>query len=143
MQRLKERTGVRVLQIGASRHFREGERKDRGVRGTEDARDIYTLVETLQIISRSSLVIGIDSGMIHGAVAQDIPVIGIFGPTSSALRLPRRANAIGLSGDVPCLYCHHRHPRLHWQSGCPNDIQCMQKLAPEQVLADAVALLRG
>lgn len=141
--RLRELTGCRVLHIGASKHFREGERKEPPVRGAEDCRDVYSLIETFQIIARSKLLIGIDSGMIHGAVAFGIPVIGIFGPTSSHLRLPARANAIGLAGEVPCLGCHHRHPRLHWQSGCAHDIRCMQALSAEQVLAEALPLLRS
>lgn len=140
--RLRERTGCRVLHLGASRHFREGERKERPVQGAEDCRDVYSLVESLQIIARSRLLIGIDSGMIHGAVALGTPVLGIFGPTSGALRLPARANALALSADVACLGCHHRHPRLHWQSGCANQIQCMQGLEPERVLAEALAFLR-
>lgn len=136
--RLRELTGCRVLHIGASKHFREGERKERPVEGTEDCRDIFSLIETFQIIERSQLVIGIDSGMIHGGVAFARPVIGIFGPTSAVLRIPPRPNAIGLAADVPCLACHHRHPRLHWQSGCPFDIRCMRGLTAEQVLTKAL-----
>ncbi|PTY03794.1 hypothetical protein DB347_21435 [Opitutaceae bacterium EW11] len=142
VERLRERTGCRVLHIGASRHFREGERKERPVRGTVDCRDRYTLVETFQIIARSRLLIGIDSGMIHAAVALRVPAIGVFGPTSASFRLPQRADAIGLAAEVACLGCHHRHPRLHWQSGCANQIQCMQGLAPERVLAEALPFLR-
>lgn len=143
IERLRELTGVRVLHIGASKHFREGERKERPVRGAEDCRDVYSLIETLQIIERSKMVMGIDSGMIHGGVAFGLPVIGVFGPTSAILRLPPRPDAIGMTADVPCLGCHHRHPRLHWQSGCPFEIQCMRLLTPERVLAEALPLLRG
>lgn len=143
VERLRELTGCRVLHIGASKHFREGERKEPPVRGAEDCRDVYSLVETLQIIQRSKLLIGIDSGMIHGAVAFGLPVVGVFGPTSAFLRLPPRPDAVGMTADVPCLSCHHRHPRLHWQSGCPHDIRCMQGLSPERVLAEALPLLRG
>lgn len=140
--RMRELTGCRVLHIGASKHFREGERKERPVRGAEDCRDVYTLIEALQIIQRSKMLIGIDSGMIHGAVAFGLPVVGVFGPTSAFLRLPPRPDAVGMTADVPCLGCHHRHPRLHWQSGCAHDIRCMQGLSPERVLAEALPLFR-
>jgi ADP-heptose:LPS heptosyltransferase len=142
-RRIREATGARVLQIGASKHFREGARRERPVEGVEDCRDVFTLVETLQIVARSQLFVGIDSGMIHGAVAFGVPAIGVFGPTSSAYRLPRRSNVVGMSADVPCLGCHHRHPRLHWQSGCANGIQCMQGLSAERVASEAMELLRG
>lgn len=141
--RLRELTGCRVLHIGASRHFREGERKERPVAGAEDCRDVFSLLESFQIISRSKLVIGIDSGMIHAAVAQGVPVVGIFGATSGVLRLPLQGRAVSVGAEVPCLGCHHRHPRLHWQSGCNYEVRCMQGLAPEKVLAEALPLLRG
>ncbi len=141
--RIRELTGFRVLQIGASKHFREGERKEPPIKGAEDCRDIYSLVETLQIIARCRMLVGIDSGMIHGAVACGIPAVGIFGPTSGVLRLPPRPEVVGLSAPVPCLGCHHRHPRLHWQSGCPHGVRCMQELTPERVLAEAMPLLRS
>ena len=141
--RLRELTGVRVLQIGASRHFREGERREPPIAGVEDCRDVYSLVETLQIIARSRLLVGIDSGMIHGAVACGVPAIGLFGPTSALYRLPARAEVVGMSVGVPCLACHHRHPRLHWQSGCPHDVRCMKELTSERVLAEALPLLRN
>jgi ADP-heptose:LPS heptosyltransferase len=141
VEKLRARFGCRVLHIGASRHFREGERKEPPARGAEDCRDVFSIVESFQIIRRSRLVVGIDSGMIHGAVALGTPVIGVFGATSWRLRLPARANAVGLSAAVPCLACHHRHPRLHWQAGCPHDIRCMRELSPVEVFAEAARLL--
>jgi len=142
VQRLQARFGCRVLHVGASRHFREGERKDLPVKGTEDCRDIFDLRETMQIVARCRLLVGIDSGMIHAAVAFGLPVVGVFGPTSAALRLPPK-NAVGLTADVPCLGCHHRQPRLHWQAGCPHDIRCMRGLSVERVFESSAQILAG
>jgi ADP-heptose:LPS heptosyltransferase len=140
VEALRAKFGCRVLHIGASKHFREGSRKERAVQGTEDCRDIYTLLETVQIIARCRMLVGIDSGMIHAAVAFGLPVVGVFGPTSAALRLPKTKAAGVVADGVPCLGCHHRHPRLHWQSGCVTDIQCMRTLRSEQVLAEVIRL---
>jgi len=142
VERLQARFGCRVLHIGASRHFREGERKDRPARGAEDCRDVFDLRETMQIVERSRMLVGIDSGMIHAAVAFGLPVVGVFGPTSAALRLPPK-NAIGLTADVPCLGCHHRQPRLHWQAGCPHDICCMRGLTVDRVFEKSAQFLTG
>jgi heptosyltransferase-1 len=142
VQRLQARFGCRVLHVGASRHFREGERKERTAVGAEDCRDIFNLTETIQIIARARLLVGIDSGMIHAAVALDLPVVGVFGPTSAALRLPPR-NAVGLTADVPCLGCHHRQPRLHWQAGCPHEIRCMRELTVERVFEKSSQFIGG
>jgi ADP-heptose:LPS heptosyltransferase len=135
--KLKAHYNCRVLHIGASRHFREGERKERVAAGAEDCRDVFSLVETMQLIARSRLLVGIDSGMIHAAVAVGVPAVGVFGPTSAALRLPA-ARAAGVSGPVPCLGCHHRHPRLHWQAGCAHEIACMRTLTADRVFTEAL-----
>ncbi len=142
VSRLQAKFGCRVLHIGATRHFREGERKERPAKGAEECRDIFNLRETMQIVARSRLLVGIDSGMIHAAVAFGLPVVGVFGPTSAALRLPPR-NAIGLAADVPCLGCHHRHPRLHWQAGCSHEIRCMRGLTVGRVFENAAQFLVG
>jgi ADP-heptose:LPS heptosyltransferase len=133
---------VRVLQVGASRHFREGERKEPPIAGVEDCRDVFDLVETMQIISKSRLLVGIDSGMIHAAVAFRVPVVGIFGPTSALLRLPRHG-AVAATADVDCLGCHHRRPRLHWQSGCPYEARCMSTLSVERVFEKSAQIFAG
>jgi ADP-heptose:LPS heptosyltransferase len=140
VEKIRTSLGVRVLHIGASKHFREGARKERPVAGAEDCRDVFTLIETLQIIARCQMLVGIDSGMIHGAVAFGLPVVGVFGPTSPQLRLPPKKSA-GMTADVPCLGCHHRHPRLHWQAGCPFDIRCMKNLLPDNVFEKVRQLL--
>lgn len=142
VQRLRARFNCRVLHVGASRHFREGERKERSASGAEDCRDVYSLMETMQIIARSRLLVGIDSGMIHAAVAFGVPAVGIFGPTSAALRLPSK-NAVGVTADVPCLGCHHRQPRLHWQADCPHEIRCMRQLTVDLVSENSAHFLVG
>ncbi|MFT3783980.1 MAG: glycosyltransferase family 9 protein [Nibricoccus sp.] len=138
--RLKETLGCRVLHVGASRHFREGERKERPVAGAEDCRDIFSLRETIQIISKAKLLVGIDSGMIHAAVALGLPVVGVFGATSGKLRLPPQ-RAVAVTAALPCLGCHHRHPRLHWQSGCPHNAACMQGIDTDEVFKNAASFL--
>ncbi len=140
---LRGRLDCQVVQIGASQHFRDGPRVEPAVAGALDCRDKLNLADTLQLVARSSLLIGVDSGMIHGAIALGVPAVGIFGPTSGEVRLPRHERIIALSApDLPCAGCHHRLPRLHWQSGCPHDVRCMQAVAPERVLAAAGSLLR-
>ena len=139
---LQARFGCRVLHLGASRHFREGERKEPPVKGAQDCRDIFSLLETMQIVSRCRMLVGIDSGMIHAAVAFGRPVVGLFGPTSALLRLPPK-NAVGMMADVPCLGCHHRQPRLHWQAGCPHDIRCMRELSVAAVFEKSAQIMAG
>jgi ADP-heptose:LPS heptosyltransferase len=84
--------------------------------------------ELVALVAACDLVISIDSGPIHVAGAVGTPVVGLFGANNGQLRLPPASPGVGLVADVPCLYCHHRTPRGHWQSGCPCDIRCMKEL---------------
>jgi heptosyltransferase-3 len=93
--------------------------------------------EIVAMITICHLIISIDSGPVHVAGAVGTPVIGLFGPLDPASRLPPDSTAIGLFGDVPCLFCHNRTPVIHWIDGCPNDIACMKTLDAESVF-DAV-----
>ncbi len=96
--------------------------------------------ELVALIAVCDLIVSIDSGPVHVAGAVGTPVIGLFGPLDPASRLPPDSQAIGLFGDVPCLFCHNRTPVIHWFDGCPNDIACMQKL-DEQTVFEAVKSL--
>jgi ADP-heptose:LPS heptosyltransferase len=98
--------------------------------------------EGVALIAICDLIITIDSGPVHLAGTVGTPVIGLFGPTNPALRLPPDSPRLGLAGDVPCLFCHHQTPHGHWFSGCPNDIACMKKL-DEQTVFEAVKSMLG
>jgi heptosyltransferase-3 len=80
------------------------------------------------MVAICDLIISTDSGPVHVAAAVGTPVIGLYGALDPASRLPPGFPAIGLFGDVPCLFCHNRTPVVHWIDGCPNDIACMKKL---------------
>jgi heptosyltransferase-2/heptosyltransferase-3 len=84
--------------------------------------------EIVALIASCDLIVSIDSGPVHVAGTVGTPVIGLFGPLNPVLVLPPDSAALGLFGDVPCLFCHNRTPVIHWFSGCPNDIACMKKL---------------
>jgi len=94
---------------------------------------IGSVTDMVSMISLCDLVVTIDSGPIHIAGAVGTPVIGLFGAVNPAFRLPPEGNALGLTSDIPCLYCHHESPVGHWRSGCPYDIRCMEELSVEQV----------
>jgi len=103
--------------------------------------DKLSLEDIAALLSVADLFIGIDSGMIHMAGAAGMPCVGIYGPTNPAFLLPRNPNAVGISHPLPCSFCHHRQPRLHFQTGCPHDIACMKLLMPEKVLGKCLELL--
>lgn len=84
--------------------------------------------EVAALLAGCDLVISIDSGPVHLAGAVGTPVVGLFGAVNPQYRLPPTSPSTALVAEVPCLYCNHRTPRGHWQSGCPHDIRCMKEL---------------
>ena len=59
------------------------------------------------IIKKCDLLIGNDSGPMHIAVAQGIPVLGIYGPTNPALQGPYGENNLTVvNNNIDCLYCN-------------------------------------
>ncbi|MCX6344492.1 MAG: glycosyltransferase family 9 protein [Armatimonadetes bacterium] len=81
------------------------------------------------LMERCIGVIGVDTGLLHMAVALDRPAVGLFG--ASAWRcFQRKDNFIWVAKDFACSPCR-RHPT------CDN-IDCMQAISPEEV-AGAIA----
>ncbi|MFO7599370.1 MAG: glycosyltransferase family 9 protein [Candidatus Desulfacyla sp.] len=66
------------------------------------SRYLPTLAEAAALIGEMDLVIGPDSSMLHVAGAHRKPLIGLYGPFPSALRLKYYKNAIGLDSMTLC-----------------------------------------
>lgn len=138
---LKQRLDCRVLQLGVSRHVELGKRALAAVPGAEPLIGHLKLEELVAILGEVDLLIGVDSGLLHLAGAVKTPSVGIFGPIDPKFRLPRQAPSAGVSVQLPCSYCHHRRPRLHWVTGCPYDIECMGTITSERVFEKCQELL--
>jgi ADP-heptose:LPS heptosyltransferase len=144
--RLLERTApeLQPVLLGQGSHFQLGTRPTPALPGVLDARSLSEPLDFLAVLARCSAFVGVDSGMLHVAVALRLPSIGLFGATLPARRMPADQAALGLqAADVPCLGCHHRQPREHWDFGCPRAIRCMGDLAPSVVAGRLLHLLRG
>jgi ADP-heptose:LPS heptosyltransferase len=128
--------GAVVLQFGLTSGSEDEYEHIRGVRFLANRLKSDELVA---LIAGCHLIVSIDSGPVHLAGAVGTPVIGLFGANNPQYRLPPASPGIGLVADVPCLYCHHRTPRGHWQTGCPHNMRCMKELDCQPVF-QAVAL---
>lgn len=71
-----------------------------------------------------------DSGPMHLAWTQDVPLVALFGPTVKKLGFfPRGANSTVMEADVPCRPCG-----LHGPKKCPEGhFRCMKELTPDRV----------
>jgi len=90
-----------------------------------------TLLETASIISKCSIIITNDSGLMHMATAVQTPVLAIFGSTVKELGFfPYRSESIVIeNAEINCRPCSHigRHK-------CPKGhFKCMEDIIPERV----------
>ena len=91
--------------------------------------------QTLHALGRGALAVGGDTGLLHLCAAAGMPVIGIFGPTTSEDGFwCHEGTAVEL--DLPCRPCSR-----HGSDTCPiGDHRCMQDLQVDMVLQAMEAL---
>ncbi|HEY7317821.1 MAG TPA: lipopolysaccharide heptosyltransferase II [Candidatus Binatia bacterium] len=102
--------------------------------------DKIALHELPAALSLCRILITNDSGPMHIAVAERVPVVAIFCATTPELGFyPYSAKAIVLEKDLPCRPCSS-----HGGRRCPLGTEdCIRLIAPEQVYRAVVQLLDG
>ncbi len=87
-----------------------------------------SLDQAIHLLAAASQVVANDSGLMHVAAALNVPLVGIFGPTTATHTPPLSKNAKAVSLELGCRPCFKR--------SCPlTHHQCMQGLSPEKVAA--------
>ena len=86
------------------------------------------------LIQRCRLLITNDTGPRHYAVAFDVPVIVIMGPTDPRYTHANLEKTIVLRKELACSPCHHKD--------CSQDHGCMTEISPETVLQAGEQLLQ-
>lgn len=98
----------------------------------------FTLLESLAIFQRTDLVITHDSGPLHLAGVAGTKIVGIFGPTSPDVFLPRGKNNIALwrRDKFACCPCYDGK----YYAECKNN-SCMQAITPCDVFESVKKIL--
>jgi len=86
-------------------------------------------------LRRCDLLITNDSGPMHIAISQNVPVVALYGPSLIKLYGPYTKNAIVVTAVPPCLGC-----ASGMKHKC-DDMQCMTRLTVEQVIEAAEKML--
>lgn len=96
------------------------------------------------VLQSAALFIGNDSFPLFMACSQNVPSIGLFGPTDASLIMPNTSNAYSLQSDIFCSPCYdpiHHQKSLAYH--CPYTYKCMRTLSPEAVLKKALDILEA
>ncbi len=91
------------------------------------------LKEAIAVISRCSLFISNDSGLMHVAGALNIPTVAIFGSTNPVTTSPVGERSIVIYKGASCSPC--------LKETCPTDFRCMDMISVEEVYKIARGLV--
>jgi heptosyltransferase-2 len=92
------------------------------------------LKEAIAAISRCSLFISNDSGLMHVAGALNIPTVAIFGSTNPITTSPVGERSVVIYKGASCSPC--------LKETCPTDFRCMEMISVEEVCETAKGLLK-
>lgn len=103
-----------------------------------------TLAELTDVIDKSDLYIGTDSGVMHIAAATSTPVIAIFGPSNHHAWSPYAPDGkiIVVRSAPECSPCSYVGHGVGLREGCAART-CMRMVTPENVITTAEKLLNG
>ncbi len=88
-----------------------------------------SLVECSDLILGASLVISVNTGIMHLAAMLERNLIALNGPTSAKRWGPLNKNAIAIQAPIPCSPCLN----LGFEYGCDQNL-CMQSIGADKVL---------
>ncbi|MGQ9618801.1 MAG: glycosyltransferase family 9 protein [Candidatus Aminicenantia bacterium] len=93
------------------------------------------LKEARELIKRSLLFVGPDSGPMHIASTTETPIIALFGPTTPQVFRPWKKDAIIIEGSTECRPCN--------QKRCNYNFRCIREIEPERVFNEIKRLMRN
>lgn len=127
---LKQHQDVRIILVGAAHEKPRAEQI-----AEESGQNVFSLAgqlslkELRELISRSVLYIGPDSGPMHLAASTQTPIVAYFGPTLPARFRPWQAKARIIEKELDCrLTCRQRECIY-------GDFRCIRTITPAEVYA--------
>lgn len=91
----------------------------------------FTIGQLTAAMRRCVLIITNDSGPMHVAISQKVPIVAMYGPSNIELYGPYQADAVIVRAEPPCDGC-----KQGMKHQC-DDMRCMRDLIAEQVIVAA------
>jgi len=122
--------GYKVLIVG-----RGGDLKADMIAGVVNLVDRLKIREVREVIKKSHIFIGMDSGLFHVAQSTETPTIGLFTVANPEFRVSRPKNTYALIPSVSCKFCLHDEKPPVTYVGCKiNTMQCLTDITPNAVI---------
>jgi len=93
------------------------------------------LGEVVAILARSSMLVAVDSGVLHLGAAVGTPVVGLYGSSNPAITGPQGEGHIVLTSGAGCSPCV--------KTDCSLGRKCMTDLTPDMVISAVDAICGG
>lgn len=138
VKRLLSDTSLSIVQVGAP-----GEPAFAGNDRLIDARGEFTIPELKEVIQRSVLYIGVDSGPAHVAAATTTDMIVLYTSVREEYRRPLRSKGrfVPVAADIDCYGCHAKNPVPCTTFICHRgDIECINRFDPDDIADMAINL---
>jgi len=134
--RLAGLENVRVVLVGAAQDVSRAEDiRKMGPPEIHSFTGRLNLIELRELLSRSSLFVGPDSGPMHIAATTHTPIVALFGPTLPAHFAPWRVNATLIEKTLDCRPCKQRHCLTE-------DLRCLRTISVDEVFIACRRYLR-
>jgi len=127
---LSQEQKTKIVLIGTPQHNIIGQFYKSGKNNIIIATE-FNIRESIILANRYDLIISPDTFMVQVAGALDKPLIGLYGPFPSEVRMKYFKNAIGLDADVVCSPCY-KHDFRGCVKGYPSP--CFSQIKPEDIL---------
>lgn len=128
-------SGLRPVLLGGPGDSEAAARIAAGVPGLVNLAGLLPLDESVAAIADAAVLIGVDTGLTHMAVALGVPSVALFGSTRPYLDT-RTGRSTVLYENLPCAPCR-RHPT------CGGRFDCMRAFEAERVFDEALRVLTG
>jgi len=138
---IKNRIGLEIVIIGSTHEKRNVD----SILSIVDDKQVKSfcgkknLIETIQLMAESKMILAIDGGMAHLAASLKKDLVTLFGPTNSHNVSPVDTYGLLISNRIECSPCY-------WSDNyynCPYDRKCLNEIDQDIIIESVLDVISG